>query len=59
MNVKEIIEKKMQAKKITYYKLSQATGIPSSALSAWKNGRTGLSEKRINEIFLFLGVKVR
>lgn len=54
----EIFEKLCEAKGLTPYKVSKATGIPTATLSNWKAGRYTPKQDKLQKIADFLGVSL-
>ena len=54
----EIFEKLCEAKGLTPYKVSKATGIPTATLSNWKAGRYTPKRDKLQKIADFLGVSL-
>ncbi len=52
----EIFERLCEAKGLTPYKVSKATGIPTATLSNWKAGRYTPKQDKLQKIADFLGV---
>ena len=54
----EIFEKLCEAKGLTPYKVSKATGIPTATLSNWKAGRYTPKQDKLQKIADFLSVSL-
>lgn len=54
----EIFERLCEAKGLTPYKVSKATGIPTATLSNWKAGRYTPKQDKLQKIADFLGVSL-
>ena len=54
----EIFEKLCEAKGLTPYKVSKATGIPTATLSNWKARRYTPKQDKLQKIADFLGVSL-
>ncbi|MBQ1431155.1 MAG: helix-turn-helix transcriptional regulator [Firmicutes bacterium] len=54
----EIFEKLCQERGVTPYRVSEATGIKTSALSGWKHGRFKFKQDKLKKIADYFGVSV-
>lgn len=54
----EVFEKLIKMHNVTPYKVSKDTGIPYSALSDWKNGKSTPKLDKMKKIADYLGVSV-
>lgn len=54
----EIFEKLCKERGVSVYRVCEATGIKTSAMSAWKNGRYKFKQEKLMKIAEFFGVPV-
>ena len=54
----EIFERLCKEKGVSAYRVSEETGIKTSALSAWKNGRYKFKQEKLQKIADYFGVSI-
>ena len=55
----EIFEKLLNERGITAYRVSKDTGIPTSTLSDWKNGRSNPKADKLKILADYFGVDIK